>query len=100
MSAYFPTYQTADLQNFATTVNSEIKKRNITSIVNRVYSDVLRAAKNGDYSSTTDITGTSYTIDEIADAITALSSIFPTPTIITQPSSTSSTKTIGVSWSI
>ena len=98
MSAYFPTYLTTDLQNFANTTNSESHKRNVTSLVNRVYNDVLRAAKSGDYSSITDITGTSYKPNEITDAIIALESIFPTPTIITPPSLTSTTKIITVAW--
>jgi hypothetical protein len=65
-----------------------------------VYNDVLRAAKSGDFLSSTDITGTSYSVSEIDDAITALTSIFPGPTTVTGPSTTSSTKTITVNWTV
>jgi|688.fasta_scaffold241230_2 hypothetical protein len=98
MSTFFPTYQADELQNFANTTNSENRKRNVTSIVNRVYNDVLRAAKNGYYSSTTDITGITYIPLVITEAIAALRSIFPSPSVVTGPSPTSSTKTFIVTW--
>lgn len=98
MSAFFPIYTADQLRTFTLTANSELEKRNITYIVNRVYNDVLRAAKNGDYSSSTDITGSTYTTKEISESVTALRSIFPTPSVVNSPSPTTVTKTIMVSW--
>lgn len=93
---YVPGYTTDELRNFASTYKSEYFKESVSSIVNRVHGDVLRNAKSGKDSSTTDITSR-YTIDEINASIVELQRIFPRPTTVTLISLEYS-KSIVVSW--
>jgi len=83
--AYNPIYTTDELRNFASTYLSEHFKQNVALIVNRVYADVLRHAKTGKNSSTTDITTGRYTSEEITASLRELSRIFPSPTTVVLP---------------
>jgi len=83
--AYVPSYTADELRNFASTYLAEHFKQNVFQIVNRVSADVLRHARNGKNSSTTDITTGRYTTDEINASLRELARIFPPPTTIVVP---------------
>jgi hypothetical protein len=79
---YVPAYTADELRGFALSYASEASKRNISQIVNGVWNDVLRRAKSGYFSSTTDITSGRYPPAEIQNSITELQTIFPSPTTV------------------